>query len=79
MKKNTTKEPDSKDVVLFLKSHPAISVRRLEETLGIPLTTISGALAKRKKKKDRRKIPKKYLKLIVKELEKYGFINQNKL
>lgn len=66
MKIYTEREREiSCQVIEFLKSHPLLSIRTLEEKLKIPSTTIAKALSGRE-------IPPKYLFAVIRELGGYG-------
>ncbi len=58
----------SDKIIAFLDSHKFITPTRIEKKLKMPNTTISQA------RTGGREIPKKYLELLVKELNKYGFL-----
>lgn len=59
------------EIIIFLKSHPLISVNRLESRLNIPQRSIAQAMA------GLRSIPKKHISAIEKELSHYGFSLSN--
>jgi hypothetical protein len=66
MKIHTEREREiSSQIIEFLKSHPLLSIRSLEEKLKIPSTTIAKALSGRE-------IPQKYLFAVIRELGGYG-------
>lgn len=57
----------SQKIVSFLKERPAISVKSIERDIGIPNTTINGAMS------GKRNIPDRHIDKIILFLKKYGF------
>jgi hypothetical protein len=58
----------SKIIIIFLTSHPIVSLNALELKLNIPKGTLRHAI------KGRREIPEKFVEPLMNELEGYGMV-----
>jgi hypothetical protein len=61
----------SKIIIIFLTSHPIVSLNALELKLNIPKGTLRHAI------KGRREIPEKFIEPLMKELEGYGLVGNS--